>query len=209
MASNKWIMGAVCALTISSAALTASADTARPRFVPITEDMLTDEQKALPGIKRALEGGTWNPNGFDALMLRNPGLQQAQLQMAMAVMMGTPDRQPALSKELMELTIMLVAGKWQNATLSKGHAPAAIEAGLTQAMLDAIAAGERPPGMNEAQAAVHDFATELLNTHRVKDDTFASLKEHLGEPEIVDLIAVMGMYTSSVMLMNVADIQSH
>src|SRR5690606_37125087 len=117
--------------------------------------------------------------------------------------------QPALSKELMELTIMLVAEKWENATLSKGHAPAAIEAGLTQAMLDAIAAGEHPPGMNEAQAAVHDFATELLNTHRVKDDTFASLKEHLGEPEIVDLIAVMGMYTSSVMLMNVADIQSH
>lgn len=208
MVNKKLLLISTCAVSLSLAAASINAETTT-RFAPITESMLTAEQKAMPGIKRVLEAGKWNPNGFDALMLRNPGLQEAQMKLAMEVMLGTPDDMPTLSKDLVELAIMLVAGKWQNQTLLKGHAPGAIKAGLTQDMLDAIAVNKRPAAMNEAQSAVHDFGTELLNAHRVKDETFARLREHLSEREVVDLVSVMGMYTSSVMLMNVADIQSH
>lgn len=209
MPTSKWLAGAACVLSLSSALPAANADSATPRFAPITETDLSAEQKAMPGIKRALDAGKWNPNGFDALMLRNPGLQEAQLQLAMEVMFGTADDKPTLSRDIVELGVMLVAGKWQNQTLLKGHAASAIKAGLTQEMLDAIAAGERPSGMNEIQSAVHDFGAELLNTHSVQDDTFAALRQHLSEREVVDLVSIMGMYTSSVMLMNVADIKSH
>jgi 4-carboxymuconolactone decarboxylase len=53
------------------------------------------------------------------------------------------------------------------------------------------------------EAAVYNFATELLDTTQVSDATFASAKTLLGERGVVELINVMGWYGTVSMMLNV------
>jgi 4-carboxymuconolactone decarboxylase len=68
---------------------------------------------------------------------------------------------------------------------------------------DAIAEGRRPATMPLDEAAVYNFATELLDTKQVSDASFEAAKKLLGERGVVDLVSVMGWYGTVSMLLNV------
>jgi len=74
---------------------------------------------------------------------------------------------------------------------------------VTQATVDAIAAGKRPPSMTADEEIVYNFCAELLNTKQVSDATFNAAKARLGERGVVDLMGVMGYYHLVSMLLNV------
>lgn len=191
----------------------ASAQAAGPRFEPLTPDRMTPAQRAQPSIAAAIEAGRYNPSGYDAVMLRNPGLAGALGAVAAKVYPGFPaagtDAPPTLSKGLAEIAILYLAHEWDFPAMFGSHGPAAIKAGVSQPIVDALAKGRRPAAMSADQAAVYDFCSELIRTHRVGDGAFARLREHLSEREVVDLVALMGTYTNSLMILKVADIDRH
>jgi len=53
------------------------------------------------------------------------------------------------------------------------------------------------------EEAVYNFATELLETKQVRDETFKSAVDKFGEKGVVDIIGVMGYYQMVSMLLNV------
>ena len=57
--------------------------------------------------------------------------------------------------------------------------------------------------MQPDEAAVYNFATELLDTKQVSDATFDAAKALLGERGVVELVNVMGYYGIVSMLLNV------
>jgi 4-carboxymuconolactone decarboxylase len=110
----------------------------------------------------------------------------------------------ALAPCLREMVILLTAREWTQRFEWYIHAPIARAAGLSPAIIDAIAAGTRPETMTGDEALVHDFVTELHRYKSVSDSTYARAVEAFGERGVVDLVGAIGYYTTLAMLMNVA-----
>ena len=56
--------------------------------------------------------------------------------------------------------------------------------------------------MDAQEAAIWQFAKELLQTQRVSEPTFAKAKELFGQNGVVDLVGVMGYYGLVSMTLN-------
>jgi 4-carboxymuconolactone decarboxylase len=109
----------------------------------------------------------------------------------------------SIPPKLNELAIIITARHWASHFEWYAHKRAALAAGLGSSIVDAIAAGTRPTGMQGDEEAVYDFCTELLTTKRVSDATFRGAKDRFGERGVVDLIGVSGYYGLVSMLLNV------
>jgi 4-carboxymuconolactone decarboxylase len=57
--------------------------------------------------------------------------------------------------------------------------------------------------MQSNEAALHRFCSELLETKRVSDETFAAAKAAFGEQGVADIIFTLGYYSLVSMLLNV------
>jgi 4-carboxymuconolactone decarboxylase len=212
--THKLRIGCAIAVVLGLSASAASAQPA-PRFSPLTPDKMTPEQLAIPSVKRAMDAGKYNPSGFDALVLRNPGLSDAFTGVAKQVYPGiakmSPDitDKPTLPQGLAEIGILVLSQVWEFPAMFASHGPNAVKEGVSQEIVDAIKAGKRPTGMTPEQAATYDFSSELLKAHKVSDATFANLRKYLSERDVVDLTATMGVYTNSLMLLKVSNNDSH
>jgi 4-carboxymuconolactone decarboxylase len=58
--------------------------------------------------------------------------------------------------------------------------------------------------MSRDEASIYDFVHELLRTRGVSDATYALAVETLGERGVIDLVGVLGYYSTLAMIMNVA-----
>jgi 4-carboxymuconolactone decarboxylase len=102
------------------------------------------------------------------------------------------------------MAILLVAREWTQDFEWDFHAPLAAREGLDAAVIAAIAEGRRPAHANADEALVHDFFVELHGRRSVSDPTYAAALAAVGEQGVVDLVALIGYYTTLAMLMNVA-----
>lgn len=110
----------------------------------------------------------------------------------------------SIPQKLVELAILVTARHVDNAFEWVLHQPLAVKEGVTRATIDAINAGARPSAMAEDEAAVHDFARELLAGNFVSDATYSRVKSAHGERGVVDLTATIGYFVAVSYLMNVA-----
>ena len=56
------------------------------------------------------------------------------------------------------------------------------------------------------EAAVYDFATELLGTGQVSDANYEAVKSKFGERGVMDLVGAVGYYSLVSMVLNVAQV---
>jgi alkylhydroperoxidase family enzyme len=73
------------------------------------------------------------------------------------------------------------------------HEPVARAAGLSQATIEAIAAGELD-GLDPLPRAVATYADQVARNHDVEEAVFAVLREGLSEGELTDLVVTVGWY---------------
>ena len=85
---------------------------------------------------------------------------------------------------------------------ARKHHSAATQAGLSEAVIQAIAEGKRPAGLQSDEQAVYNFSTELLRTTQMSDAAFNALKLQLGERGVVEIMGVIGYYQTVAMLLN-------
>ena len=85
------------------------------------------------------------------------------------------------------------------------HYPLALKAGLPQAVADDLEVGKRPATMQPDEAAVYDLCMDLAKDHAVSDATFKRARGLFSDQQIVDLIAVSGVYITFAMLSNTAE----
>jgi 4-carboxymuconolactone decarboxylase len=166
------------------------------RFPPLDWEQMTPPQRAM--IENVLKGPRGNLGGPFNVLLRSPEMGN-KLQ-DFGASMRFLDSMPA---KLRELAILLTARHWTSQFEWQVHAAAARQAGLADAIVEAIRDGRRPAVMTREEAAVYDFATELFTTKQVSDSTFEAARQSLGERGVVDLVALMGYYQTVAMLLNV------
>ena len=99
-----------------------------------------------------------------------------------------------LSARYRELAILRVAVLNGADYEFKAHAPFALKEGFTQAQLDAVKAGREPEGLGETDLAVLAYTEAMTRQIRVPDETFARVRKHFSERELVELTATIGAY---------------
>ena len=164
------------------------------RFKPPAYDQLTPAQKILAdaAIAGRGTGGSFNI----ALHSPEPGKLFFDMGERVRFHMSVPDK-------LKELTIALTARYWGAQFEWLAHRRAAVQAGLSEDKVKAIAEGRRPAGMSPDEEAVYNYITEWFKTKDVSDATFAAVKNVVGERGVVDLLVSSGYYSGVSMFMNV------
>lgn len=166
------------------------------RFKPLKYEEMTPAQKTM--IEHLLSGERGGTGGPFNVTLRDPEMGD------LAQNLGAYLRfHSSLPRKLNEFAIVLTGRYWTSQYEFYAHRPLAIQAGMSASVIDAVAAGKRPTGMQPDEEAVYNFCTELENTHHVSDATFKAVVDKFGERGAVDLIAVQGYYNFVSMILNV------
>jgi 4-carboxymuconolactone decarboxylase len=76
------------------------------------------------------------------------------------------------------------------------HAPLAVAAGVPAAAIEAIRTGAMPQFTALDQALVYRIITELIDTKRLRDATFAEAIAAFGEAGLVEFGTIIGYYTA-------------
>jgi 4-carboxymuconolactone decarboxylase len=165
------------------------------RFRPLTYEKLTPEQKAMADHLLAGERGAMN--GPFNVTLRSPEMGDAAQKLGAQLRFHT-----SLPRRLNELAILMTARYWGSQYEWSAHRKLALAAGLSQAVIDEIAAGRRPASMQVDEEIVYNFGTEMFKTKQVSDAAFRAAVDKFGERGVVDLTGVMGYYCFVSMMLN-------
>lgn len=169
---------------------------AQNRMPEIQADKLTDAQKKAVDQFVSKRGGPLVRGPFLAL-LRSPEV------MTPAEILGEYLQfKTVLPPKLREMVILITARQWTQDTEWNSHVAIAQKDGLSPEITKQLAAGQRPAGMSDEEAAVYDFCDELHRNQSVSDATYARALAKFGEQGLVDIISVNGYYTWFAMIMN-------
>ena len=157
------------------------------RFKPLTYSELNPEQKTL--VEHLLNGERGTTTGPFNVLLRSPEMGD------LAQNLGTYIRfRTTVPLKLNEFAILITARALNVQYEWAAHRKNALKAGLSPAVIDAVAEGKRPPSMQPDEEIVYNFASELVKTHEVSDPTFHAAVDKFGEEMVVDLMATIGYY---------------
>lgn len=173
----------------------------RERLPVIPAEQLTPEQKVV--VDEMVAGPRGAVIGPFIATLRSPELTRRLQRLGEYLRYDA-----ALPQKLREMAILLTAREWTQGFEWETHAPLAEQAGLSPETISAIADARLPPSMDRAESLVYDVFTELYRDRIVSDATYESSVKEFGEQGVVDLIALIGYYTTLAMVLNVAQTQS-
>lgn len=129
--------------------------------------------------------------------LHNPALADRWQKMGALLRFGT-----SIAPRHSELAILVTARRWNSQLEWYVHAKAAQVAGLPQAIIDAMLVAT-PPTFDDAQdAAVYEYARQLLQHGVVDEPAYQHVLETFGEAGTVELTAIIGYYSMVAMTLN-------
>ena len=172
------------------------AKTQQPRFKKLAESEMDDAQlKVYRDLMSGPRGGVRGP--FNAL-LRSPVLADR------AQKLGEYLRfESVLPARLNEFAILITARYWNAQYEWFAHYTHAMKGGLNPAVAADLAQGKRPANMQDDEAIVYDFCSELHKNKCVSDATYQSALDKFSERGVIDLIGVSGYYSLVSMVLNV------
>src|SRR6202158_5422066 len=168
-----------------------------PRFPQLTVEQLNEQQKPLG--EQILKVSSVGLGGPYSPLLRSPVLGQRMFDLLYYLRWNT-----SVPLRLNEFAILIIGRQWRSQVEWFAHAPLAIKAGLSPEIVTELKANKRPANMKPDEAVVYDFVTELTDTKKVSDETYARAKKILGEQQVVDLTAVAGTYVTVAMVLAMA-----
>ena len=177
----------------------ASALAAQDRMPPIPADRQSAAQKKAiadyKDLRKAdLTGPPWT------VLLRVPDLIVPSLELRL----HNQTANNPLGQKLTEFAILIAAREWTNNFEWNAHARLATAAGLSTAIITAVADARRPERMADDEEILWDFCNELLHNKSISDPTYARALAKFGEAGIVEAASLEGYYTYLSMVMNTA-----
>lgn len=111
-----------------------------------------------------------------------------------------------LPAKLSELAVIATGRRWNSQVEFYIHASAARQAGIDDAIIEAIRCGEAPSFEDSAEAEIYEFTRQLQETGNVEQVFYDAIVARWGVRGVVELTAVIGYYTMVSMTLNVHDI---
>jgi 4-carboxymuconolactone decarboxylase len=107
-----------------------------------------------------------------------------------ALRFGSP-----IEQRLIEVAIITVASQWRADFEWLAHARLAREAGVPDAVVEAIGRGEEPEFTVADERVVYAAVRELVTTGQLTDASYAAVLDLLGDTGTVYLVALCGYYS--------------
>ena len=193
------VFAIVAAAVAAGTAVTAAAE---ERLGPIPAAQMTDfQKKVVAEFTKARPDG---PFGFWWGYLRVPEVLLPFLEIQTHIHGVMETENGALGEKLTHFAMLIAARHWTQQVIWDLHDKNAIKSGLKPEILEALAAGRRPPNMGEDEDIVYDFCTELQQNRSVSDATYERMVTKFGERGVAEATLIQGEYTIMSMFMNVA-----
>ncbi|MBI1989703.1 MAG: hypothetical protein HYS65_08195 [Betaproteobacteria bacterium] len=158
------------------------------RFKPIPLDQMSPDQRRIAD--RRMNGPLGRLGAPLNVFIRSPGAAERIEQLSDYFRV----QQLAIPAHLRQMVILVVARHWTAQYPWSAHYPLAIDAGVSAAVLNQIAAGQRPTALPPDDAIVYDFCKGLLDDKYVTDAVFDAVVTRYGERGVADLIGLIGCY---------------
>ena len=169
------------------------------RMLLPTRESMTDAQRAAADELTA--GPRKGVKGPFIPLLRSPEL------MARMQKVGEYLRfESAVPKRLSEFATLVVSRSWAQQFEWFTHVPLATKLGTSRRTIDQLAHGLRPGEMSADEAFVYDLVIELQATKGLSQETYDSAVDMWGEQGFVELVALVGYFTTMSMILNAATI---
>ena len=98
----------------------------------------------------------------------------------------------AIAPKYRELSLLMAARAFDAQYSWNAHVDAAIKEGIRPETLAAIAERRTPLFNDDEERIFFTFATEVLENHFVKQDTFDAARKAFGPREFVDIVGALG-----------------
>jgi 4-carboxymuconolactone decarboxylase len=157
------------------------------RLPELAREAMTDEQGRIHD--EIVSGPRGRIQGPLKIWLNSPGLADVAQKLGAYIRFGS-----RLAPRLSELAIIVTGAHYKAEYEWYAHVRFAHEAGIPEAVTEAIRKGETPELPDSDQRMVHRVAVELTRNHGLSDATHAEAVAVLGLPALVDLIAIVGYY---------------
>jgi 4-carboxymuconolactone decarboxylase len=166
------------------------------RFKPLAYEQLTPQQKTMIDHLLAGDRGGSTEGPFN-VFLRSPEMGDAAQQLGAQIRFHS-----SLPRRLNEMAILMTGRYWGAQYEWYAHHRNAVQAGLSEAIIEPIANGKKPANLQPDEEAVYNFCHEMLTNKQVSDATYQAAVGKFGERGAVDLVGVMGYYTLVSMALN-------
>jgi 4-carboxymuconolactone decarboxylase len=111
----------------------------------------------------------------------------------------------SLPKKIQELAMLVTARELDCQHIWNAHAASARQAGVSDALVDALRERTALPALAADESAVVQFGREFFRTHRVSRGAFQAGLEQFGRQGLVELALVLGNYSLLALLINSFD----
>ena len=163
----------------------------------LPKDIHPETGNRFPAIKAGLTPDAFGPA---AIRLYSPPVAES--------MTGINDylrHKSGLDDRLVELAVLVTAREMDCEYVWTAHEPAAQKAGLQQEIIDTVKFRRPLTKLADKDAVIVQLGRDAIGKHKVGSDTFARAVKLFGNQGLVNIVALMGDYAATTMLLNVAD----
>ncbi|MDH4870071.1 carboxymuconolactone decarboxylase family protein [Pseudomonas sp. BN515] len=170
------------------------------RLTTLDEGQMSDAQRDV--LKAILSGPRGNLDGPFLAWIHSPELADHAQRLGAFCRYGT-----RLPLRLTELAILFTASWWQSQAEWQIHEPIARQAGVSDAVIEALRQGLEPAFEQEDERLIYRLGHSLYATRRIDDALYAEAIAAFGEPAVVELVGVFGYYALVAMTLNVFQVR--
>lgn len=136
----------------------------------------------------------------------NPYLYSTGITPGFLQWMQADSKHTSLNKRVHEVVILSVGAVWKSPFELYAHSAVARKAGLPDAAVQALVAGESSDDLSREEQVAHRFARQLTTEHRVDLDLYREAEAAFGRTGLVDMVYLVGMYLLTCALLNAFEI---
>jgi 4-carboxymuconolactone decarboxylase len=166
------------------------------RFPPIADGELTEAQRQAKA--EIIAGPRRKFAAAFIPILRAPAFLQVYQRVGSYLRYESP-----LPDGLREFVTLLVVRHWEAVSEWLIHAPLAMRAGISSAVIRDIAHRRRPQDADNRLLATHDLIVELLEQHFASDSVFNAAQTFLDEESLVNVVGLCGYYIQFALFVNI------
>ncbi len=181
------------------------------RLEPIAPEKLNDQQrelnqKLMQGIGKSLQGFRSEREdgaliGPFPAMLHFPQFGAPAWDVFTAL-----SKNSTLPKAAHEIAILVTGVRFNSRYELYAHERVAAAAGLSEAKIAAISAGQRPPDLTTEEAIAYDVASRLTKGGQLGDTTYKAALSAFGDQGTAELFYLIGSYCLISVLLNGYDV---
>jgi 4-carboxymuconolactone decarboxylase len=115
--------------------------------------------------------------------------------------------QAGFDPKIREIAILAVAREMDSRFEWAAHEPEALQVGVPADVIDVIKHRKSTRALDETYAAIIELGRQVLSDHKVTSAAFARVKALFEPTKLVQLVMLMGVYTSTAILLAAFDMQ--